>query len=111
MRVALVGTGFIAGAHAAASAGLPDVEIVAVTDRDSGAADRFATAWGARVVPDVADLLADEGVDALVVCTPNDTHASLARAAAAAGEAPAAGEADGPVLGGRAVGRRRLPGG
>ena len=86
MRVALVGTGFIAGAHAAAAAGLPDVEIVAVTDRDRGAANRFATTWGARVVPDVADLLADDGVDALVVCTPNDTHASLARAAAAAGK-------------------------
>lgn len=86
MRVALVGTGFVAGAHAAAAAGLPDVEVVAVTDRDRGAADRFATAWGARVRPDVADLLADDSVDALVVCTPNDTHAELARAAAAAGK-------------------------
>ncbi len=86
MRVALVGAGFIAGSHAAAAAALPDVRLVAVTDRDASAAARFGAAWGARVVPDVADLLASDDVDALVVCTPNDTHAELARAAAAAGK-------------------------
>ncbi len=86
MRLAVVGAGFIAGAHAAAAASLPDVELVAVSDRDAAAAARFGAAWGARVVPDAADLLAADDVDAVVVCTPNDTHAQLALAAAAAGK-------------------------
>ncbi|MDQ2758483.1 MAG: Gfo/Idh/MocA family oxidoreductase [Actinomycetota bacterium] len=86
MRIALVGAGFIAGAHAAAAAALPDVELVGVTDRDAAAAARFAVTWGVRVVPTVEHLLADDDVDALVVCTPNDTHAELARAAASAGK-------------------------
>ncbi|HEU4997331.1 MAG TPA: Gfo/Idh/MocA family oxidoreductase [Lapillicoccus sp.] len=86
MRVALVGAGFIAGAHAAAAATRPDVELVAVTDRDAPAANRFATTWGVRAVPRVEDVLAADDVDALVVCTPNDTHADLARSAAAAGK-------------------------
>ena len=86
MRVALVGAGFIAGAHAAAAATRPDVELVAVTDRDAGAAARFAATWGVRAVPDVVDVLAADDVDAVVVCTPNDTHADLARSAAAAGK-------------------------
>jgi myo-inositol 2-dehydrogenase/D-chiro-inositol 1-dehydrogenase len=86
VRVALVGAGFIAGAHAAAAAGLPDVQLVAVTDRDAAAATRFGTTWGARVEPGVAELLGADDVDALVICTPNDTHAELARAAAAAGK-------------------------
>jgi predicted dehydrogenase len=86
VRVALVGAGFIAGAHAAAAAALPDVELVAVTDRDGGAARRFAATWGVRVAPDVADLLDADDVDAVVVCTPNDTHAELGLAAAAAGK-------------------------
>lgn len=86
MRVAFVGAGFIAGAHAAAAAGLPDVELVAVTDRDPATAARFATAWGVRVLPGVADVLAAADVDAVVVCTPNDSHADLARATAAAGK-------------------------
>ena len=86
MRVALVGAGFIAGSHAAAAAALPSVRLVAVTDRDAAAAGRFGAAWGVRVEPDVADLLAADDVDALVVCTPNDTHAELAQSAAAAGK-------------------------
>src|SRR3954465_400988 len=57
VRVALVGAGFIAGGHAAAAGALPDVELVAVTDRDGGAARRFAATWGVRVAPEVADLL------------------------------------------------------
>lgn len=86
MRIAVVGAGFIAGAHAAAAAGLPGVEVVAVSDRDAAAAGRFARAWGARVEPDAADLLRADDVDAVIVCTPNDTHAELALAAAAAGK-------------------------
>ena len=86
MRIAVVGAGFIAGAHAAAAASLPDVEVVAVSDPDAAAAARFATTWGARVLPDVEDLLRADDVDAVVVCTPNDTHAELALAAAAAGK-------------------------
>ncbi|MDQ6895090.1 MAG: Gfo/Idh/MocA family oxidoreductase [Actinomycetota bacterium] len=86
MRVGFVGAGFIAGAHATAAAGLPDVELVAVTDRDGAAAARFAAAWGVRVVPDVADLLESDDVDTLVVCTPNNSHAALALATAEAGK-------------------------
>ena len=49
--------------------------------------DAVAAAWpDARVVADPSELLDDPAIDLVVIATPNDTHAPLARAALAAGK-------------------------
>ena len=83
VRLALVGTGFIAAATLPPQPASRMSRSWRSPTGTPAPPPVRARAWGARVVPDVADLLADDDVDALVVCTPNDTHATLARAAAA----------------------------
>lgn len=85
MRIALIGAGFIAASHAAAARKV-GVEIAGVVDSYPAAAARFASTWGIAPIPSVEDVLADDEVDAVIVCTPNDTHSDLAHAVAAAGK-------------------------
>ncbi|MGI9822730.1 Gfo/Idh/MocA family protein [Agromyces sp. Marseille-Q5079] len=86
LRAALVGTGAIADAHAAALAASPDAELVAVTDRDPAHARRFADRWNVpRVDDSLAELLERRGVDVLHVLTPPGVHAEQAIAALDAG--------------------------
>lgn len=86
LRIALTGTGYIARIHARAAQKLPDVELVAVVNHRRESMVTFAADFGIpRQYLDVADLLADGGVDALVVCTPNYLHAPQSIAALAAG--------------------------
>lgn len=89
-RVAIVGTGAIAHAHAAAYAALSDrIELVAVADLDAVRAAEFADLTGAaRTYDDVAHLLAEEQLDLVSICTPPQTHCVLAVAAVHAGVIP-----------------------
>ncbi|WP_217914194.1 Gfo/Idh/MocA family protein [Miltoncostaea marina] len=58
-----------------------------VCDRDEAVLDRHRSAYpGARFTTDLADLLADEALDAVAVATPVPTHAPLARAVLEAGK-------------------------
>lgn len=81
-RVGLIGYG-LAGEvfHAPLIAATPGLELTAVVttraDKAAAVRSRFA---GARVVASVDELWAS-GVDLVVVATPNDSHAPLARAA------------------------------
>ncbi|WP_127792434.1 Gfo/Idh/MocA family protein [Agromyces sp. LHK192] len=87
-RVAIIGTGAIAHAHAqAVNALAPRVELVAVVDVDLGRARTFARqhAPSAAVYGDVDDLLAAEPLDLAHVCTPPKTHVPIATAALRAG--------------------------
>ena len=85
MRVGIVGCGNVAGNHAAAFAGLPDVDVVACCDVDPARAAGFAARHGiARSVGSV-DALLDLGLDAVSVCTPHPTHEAVVTAAAARG--------------------------
>ena len=81
LRVACVGTGFIAGRHLAALAGFRDVDVVAVADpvpeRAAAAAERCA----ARAYPDGLALLAAEDLDAVWLCVPPYAHGPLESAA------------------------------
>ncbi|WP_045746643.1 Gfo/Idh/MocA family protein [Actinoplanes rectilineatus] len=79
-RAAIVGTGSIANAHAAALHGLEDrVQLTAVVDVDPARAHGFAHEWAVpSVAPDLATLLAAGDVDLVHVCTPPSTHAALA---------------------------------
>lgn len=85
LGLGIVGAGGFARFLASAANDLPDVKIVAVVDTDSARADRFAHDHGARVVSDPGALLRDERVEAVVIATTPDTHASLSLQALAAG--------------------------
>jgi myo-inositol 2-dehydrogenase/D-chiro-inositol 1-dehydrogenase len=56
---------------------LPEAEVVAVTDPLQEEATRIAALYDIpSVVPDYAGLLEDDRVEAVVICSPTDTHAA-----------------------------------
>jgi len=81
MRVAIIGTGWIADAHIKSYLNQPDVEIVAGADLVPGKAAAFFKKHGVENVKtdykDHAEMLADKSLklDAVSVCTYNRTHA------------------------------------
>jgi predicted dehydrogenase len=79
---AIVGTGAIAGFHAAALARLGRSRIVAATDIDADALAAFGATWSVpRLYPDLDALLAAESPDLVHLCTPPGRHAAQAVAA------------------------------
>lgn len=86
--VGIIGTGWIAEAHAESYLNQPDVKIVALADLIPGKAEAFAKRYGltdARCYPDHKSLLASEQLDAVSVCTYNTAHAQCTIDALAAG--------------------------
>ena len=81
----IVGTGVIAGLHAAAIATLPGARLVAVTDVAAGTAGAFAAARGCAAEPDLDALLARDDVGVVCVCVPSGLHAEVGIRAARAG--------------------------
>jgi predicted dehydrogenase len=81
--VGIVGAGGVAHRHARVLAGLPDVQVVGVTDVVPDAARSLAVAHGARVFNDVDDLLG-AGLHAAYVCVPPFAHGPAERAVVAA---------------------------
>ncbi|GAA0466671.1 hypothetical protein Ade02nite_46380 [Paractinoplanes deccanensis] len=84
VRIGLVGAGGVAQRHAQVLSGLPEVQLAAVTDVDPAAAEKLASAYGARALPDVTAVLS-EGVDAVYVCVPPFAHGPAEREVIAAG--------------------------
>jgi predicted dehydrogenase len=83
---AIVGTGGIAGFHAASLERLGRARIVAATDVNEAALTAFGERWSVpRLYPDLDALLAAESVDLVHLCTPPGLHAAQARAALARG--------------------------
>jgi myo-inositol 2-dehydrogenase / D-chiro-inositol 1-dehydrogenase len=76
LRFAVLGAGRIGKVHAKAVAGNRDARLVAVADVAPDAAEALAAQWGASVRPIDAIAAADD-IDAVVICTPTDTHADL----------------------------------
>jgi myo-inositol 2-dehydrogenase / D-chiro-inositol 1-dehydrogenase len=86
LRIGLLGAGRIGQIHGRNVAAHPRARLVAVADAVVAAAEALAGGCGA-VVRDVESIVADRDVDAVVICTPTDTHADLIEAAARAGKA------------------------
>ncbi len=87
-RVALIGAGNIAQAHAEALRGLSGVRISAVVDPAAALAERLAQACGGAATYASAEAaLAAEAFDAAHVLVPPDLHAPIARPIVAAGKA------------------------
>ena len=85
VRFALLGAGRIGNAHARAISGNPDAELIAVTDALPEAAAALAAKYGAEV-RSLAAIEASDDIDAVLICTPTDTHADLIQRFAKAGK-------------------------
>ena len=94
LRIGLIGTGFMGRAHSNAYRKAPNFfelgmepALQAVCARSDGAAAAFAKKWGfASSETDWKALIARDDIDAVDICTPNDSHKEIALAAAAAGK-------------------------
>ncbi|MBO4414230.1 MAG: Gfo/Idh/MocA family oxidoreductase [Clostridia bacterium] len=89
LRVGIIGTGWIAGAHMASYLRQPDVEFVAAADLIPGKAEKFFADWkeeaekngfdfsGVKFYPSHKEMLDDKSLklDAVSVCTYNRQHA------------------------------------
>ena len=87
VRIAQVGLGYWGPNLARNLATVDDGELVVLCDANAERLARMGRQVpSARQVTDVADVLADAGVDAVVLATPVDTHFELARRALEAGK-------------------------
>lgn len=86
VRFGLLGAGRIGKVHARAISADADARLVAVADALPKAAAAIAAQHGCAV-RSIAEILADPAIDAVVICTPTDTHADLIEAFARAGKA------------------------
>lgn len=78
LKVGIIGTGWIAESHVESYMRMPDVEIVAGADLIEGKAEKFFKSYGlehVRCYPSHKELLENEELDAVSVCTYNVTHA------------------------------------
>lgn len=95
LSVALIGTKFMGRAHANAWRQAPrffdlaaDIRMATICGRDRAGTRRAAKALGwEKAVTDWRSVIADPVIDIVDICTPNDSHAEIAVAAARAGKA------------------------
>lgn len=88
LHLGIIGAGRIGRVHAETLAfRLPESRIDAITDIDRNAAESVATRCGIQnVAASSAEIIGDPQIDAVLICSPTDTHADLIVAAARAGK-------------------------
>ena len=86
IRFALLGAGRIGKVHARAVTGNPNAILTAVADALPQAAETIATQYGCPVRT-IDEIEASSDVNAVVICTPTNTHADLIERFARAGKA------------------------
>jgi len=87
-RVGLIGAGVMGRIHARClSRQIDGAYLVAVADLDQQKASRCAEEFGASGAhAGYSEMLANTAIDAVVICTPGNTHAKIIEAAAKAGK-------------------------
>jgi UDP-N-acetyl-2-amino-2-deoxyglucuronate dehydrogenase len=85
IRTAIIGYGKVAHLHARALKASSRGELVAVQGRDQEKASAFAGQYGAKGFTDLERMIRDEGIQAVLVCTPHPAHADSAVIAAEMG--------------------------
>lgn len=85
VRVGIVGAG-VGSAHAGGYSKCANAQMVALCDLDAARAQKLANEYGIpKIYTDYREMLAEENLDAVSVCTPNALHAPIAVAALEAG--------------------------
>lgn len=86
VRFGLLGAGRIGRVHAQGVAATRKAKLVAVADSYQNAAQDISSAYGAEV-RSVEEIEISHDIDAVIICTPTDTHAVLIERFARAGKA------------------------
>jgi myo-inositol 2-dehydrogenase/D-chiro-inositol 1-dehydrogenase len=86
VKFGLLGAGRIGKVHARAIRNNPDAELVAVADAVPAAAESLASGYGIAI-RSIDEIAQSPDIDAVVICTPTDTHADLIEQFTAAGKA------------------------
>jgi hypothetical protein len=107
IKVALAGAGAFGIKHLDGIKRIPDVEVVSLISRDLDKTREVADKYGIpHVTTDLADSLAIQEVDAVILCTPTQMHAAQTKGLPAGRQARAGGN---PAV--RHPGRRGRSGG
>lgn len=85
VRVALAGTGFIGEVHANSYANIENAELAAIISTTEEKGRNFAGKFGARYYPNLRELLQNEKIDCVDICTPTAFHTQMAVEAAESG--------------------------
>ena len=85
LKVGLVGIGGMGGVHFNAYKKIPTAEVVAVADVRVEMAREKTEGTGVRVYPSLDELLKNEQVDMIDICTPSYLHIEMAKMALMAG--------------------------
>lgn len=85
LKTGIIGCGKVGDFHAKAYASLPSSEFCAVCDASEDRAGAFAKRYGVKAYTDVAEMVRQEHLDVVSVCTPHPLHANPAVAAADCG--------------------------
>jgi predicted dehydrogenase len=87
IRTAVIGTGFMGRVHLEALRRIPNVDVVAIAGTSLEKAKALGAGYGiAGATADWREIMADPGVDAVHITTPNDSHFPMAKAAFEAGK-------------------------
>ena len=86
IKIGVIGAGFIGEIHLQSLLEIPQVESVAVCERDPGRLQAVGEKYGLQALyTDLDEMLAAEKLDAVVIATPDELHREPAEKAAAAG--------------------------
>ena len=85
IKVGLIGIGGMGGVHYNAYKGIEDAEVVAVADVRVDMAKEKTEGDGVNVYATMEELLANEKIDMVDICTPSYMHAAMAEKALLAG--------------------------
>ena len=86
VKIGLIGTGEIGRVHAEAWSRIDGTELSIAALIQPDAEKRFSEQYGAKLYPSLETLLADEAVEAVDICLPNDLHCQYALKAFEAGK-------------------------
>ena len=81
LKIGIIGTGWIAESHIQSYKQMEDVEIVAAADLIPGKAEKFMERFGVsgvRFYPSHKEMIDNEELDAVSICTYNTQHAGPA---------------------------------
>ncbi|MHC1770836.1 MAG: inositol 2-dehydrogenase [Flexilinea sp.] len=88
VRIGIIGAGRIGRVHAQSiSTGIPQAEIAAISDPFIEGAKNAAESFGIpKFYADYHEILNDPAIDAVLICSPTNTHADIAMEAARTGK-------------------------